>query len=142
MTEVAPCVWEVTHSNVTVIERGRRANFQNPDRVPFRKVKVDGCLINDGLRCDWIITKIGTGSVFVELKGRDVAHAFEQLIITLRHTSCNAWVEEKKCFLVVCSKYPSFDTVIAQRQEQARKLGVRFKVICDRADTKIEALLG
>lgn len=141
MTGTSPCVEVVSHTNVTVAERGRRANFRNPGNECYQKVRVDGCVVTSGPRCDWIVTKVGVGSVLVELKGSDVSHAFEQLVASLRHPKCASWLEKRRSLLVVCSKFPAFDTARAQREEFARKNGVRLKVVCNQADMEIETLL-
>jgi len=141
MMGLSPCVATVTHSNITVSEKGRRANFRNPENELYQKARVDGCLVTSGVRCDWIVTKIGVGSVLVELKGSDIAHAFDQLLATLQHVHCKCWLEKRRAMLVVCSKYPAFDTGRARREEVARKKGLRLKVVCNEADLHIEELL-
>jgi hypothetical protein len=143
MTKLSACVQEVSHSNVTVGDRGSkyRANFPNPSNVKFRKAHVDGCIVTDGARADWIVSKVGVGSVIVELKGKDVAHACEQLFSTLSHADCQEWLEAKKALLVVCSRVPSFDTSIAKAQVRARKAGVRLKASCGGGNFSVEELL-
>ena len=144
MTKINACVEEVSHSNVTVGDRGCKwtANFPNGDKVPFRKVRVDGCIVNDGPRADWIVSKVGVGSAVVELKGKDVQHACEQVFATLDHDDCQEWLEEKRSLLIVCSRVPSFDTSIAKAQTKARKKGVRLKAVCRGGDFSIEDLIG
>lgn len=144
MTKLGECVVQVSHSNVTVGDRGSkyRANFPNPEKVPFQKAQVDGCLVKSGKRADWIVTKVGVGSVVVELKGKDVAHACEQLFTTLSHDDCQQWLEQKRALLIVCSRVPSFDGTIAKAQVRARKAGVRLHASCGGGDFFVEKLLG
>lgn len=143
MTKLSACVQEVSHSNVTVGDKGSRykANFPNSSKNKFYKVHVDGCIVTEGARADWIVTKVGVGSVIVELKGKDVAHACEQLFATLDHASCQDWLEAKKALLIVCSRVPSFDTSIAKAQVRARKAGVRLKASCGGGNFSVEDLL-
>lgn len=144
MKKLHACVEQVKHSNVTVGDKGSKykANFPNPGKSAFQKVHVDGCLVTEGARADWIVTKVGVGSVIVELKGKDVAHACEQLFSTLRHADCQEWLEAKRALLIVCSRVPSFDTAIAKAQVKARKAGVRLKASCGGGDFLVENLLG
>lgn len=144
MTKLHACVEEVTHSNVKVADRGSRwgANFPNARQDKFRKIRVDGCLVNDGPRADWIVTKLGVGSAIIELKGKDVEHACNQVFATLSHPDCQDWMEKKRALLIVCSRVPSFDTAIGKAQTRARKAGVRLTVDCRGGDFSIEKLLG
>jgi hypothetical protein len=46
------------------------------------KIEVDGCAITEGVRCDWLLRLDDVTSkeeVYVELKGRGVPHAIQQL---------------------------------------------------------------
>lgn len=142
MTFVHPCVEQVRHSNVTVEERGRRANFLNPSNARFLRAKVDNCLIKQGVRADWIVTKVGVGSVIVELKGSDVAHACDQLLVTLVHQATQEWLEERRTLLTICSRRPSNDTRAQRAEERARKLGLRLRIYCNQRDIVIEDLFG
>lgn len=135
------CVETVCHSNILVQERGRKANFKNSARHSHHKVKVDGCLIKEGLRSDWIVTKVGVGSVVVELKGKDIDHACKQVMATISHANCQPWLEEKRGILIVCSRYPSFDTSVAKAKVNARKRGIRLSVVCDKSDNEFENML-
>lgn len=86
---------------LTVSENGKKYHLSLD--VPTESVvyHVDGNVIIDGCRCDKLILlcrKNWIGAIFVELKGRDIHHAIEQLEATLCHdtfvhcivSSCNA----------------------------------------------------
>jgi hypothetical protein len=103
-----------------VEEQGRSANFTNQDRTVIRKIRVDGCLITTGVRCDWILSHPTVVDVLIELKGTDVNHALEQLERTIE-----VWLLHperigisKLSALVVCSQYPRFNTTIARKQQE------------------------
>ena len=40
---------------------------------------VDGCLIRDGIRCDYMFLPNARAAVFVELKGTDISHGLSQI---------------------------------------------------------------
>ena len=67
-----------------VEENGRKAIFLNPENAPIKKVRIDGCLIvGDTRRADFIVSKPGVVDVIVELKGKDIYHAKDQIVATL-----------------------------------------------------------
>lgn len=141
MPQNHPCVERTSRSNVTVKEKGRRANFTNKGRQDFDVVKVDGCLITEGEKADYIVSKVGVGSVIVELKGKDVPHACKQVMRTLDHADCADWLGGRTGILIVCSRYPAYDSVVARAETQARRRGVRLKTTCGGGDFNIEELL-
>lgn len=124
------CVERISHSRITVSEKGKTVTFINDDRNTYERVRVDNCLVTSGPRADWIVTEVGVSSVIIELKGKDVDHAVDQLFSTISNTECKPWLEKSIKMLIVCAKYPSFDTKVARAQVKARKLGITLKVIC------------
>ena len=72
---------------ITVGEKGKKysASVACPNRTA--SFQIDGNIIKEGAKCDKLVVALhedapGT-TVFVELKGRDVSHAIEQLEHTL-----------------------------------------------------------
>ena len=120
----------VSHSHITVSEKGKAVTFRNDSRAAYEKVRVDDCLVTVGPRADWIVTKIGVSSVIIELKGKDVDHAVDQLFATVQNAECKKWIEKPTKMLIVCAKYPAFDTKVARAQVRDRKLGMSLKVVC------------
>ncbi len=106
-TAVEGCVEPVDHSKIKVEEQGRKAVFLNPDRVLIKKVIVDGCLIRDAkLRADYIVSKPAVVDVIVELKGKDVPHARDQIIATLPVWLAHPPFSPKIAGLIVCTRSP------------------------------------
>src|ERR1700678_3791621 len=73
---------ELTDSIVAVRENDRHAHFQNPQRTAIRRILVDGGLVTEGIRADYIISKPAIVDVIVELKGSDTGRAVEQIKAT------------------------------------------------------------
>ncbi|WP_424944768.1 hypothetical protein [Aliiroseovarius crassostreae] len=72
------CIQTVNHKKILFKEKNRQAIFDNPTQREFSKAQVDGCLINQGERCDGFLSdenKIW----FIELKGKDVPKAASQI---------------------------------------------------------------
>ncbi|MGO9638321.1 MAG: hypothetical protein ACLPXT_07555 [Terracidiphilus sp.] len=71
-------------SKITVKREGRRATFLNSERISIQRVDVD-CWIpsSSTAKADFIVSKPDVVDVIVELKGKDIAHAVEQIVTTL-----------------------------------------------------------
>ena len=76
---------ETTDSQIKFEENKRKIIFLNSQRLPYERVDVDGCTINDGVRCDKLLLSADEREErYVELKGTDVMHAIEQLEETIK----------------------------------------------------------
>lgn len=78
------CTEELDHLKITVRRDGRRATFDNADRSTVKRIDLD-CWIKtaDTAKADYIVAKPGVVDVIVELKGKDIGHAREQILATL-----------------------------------------------------------
>lgn len=139
----AQCTEILSHSNIKVEENKRKAIFLNPSKAEFSVTKIDGCLVTgEEIRCDYLVSEIGEASALVELKGKDVSHACDQLLASARHNKVKPLLEDKIGFLVVCSKYPRFDTFVAKaKQRAAKEFKAGFHVVCDRGEFNIRDLV-
>lgn len=101
------CVETVRDSKPKVEENGRKAVFLNAERASIKKVKVDDCLVTgDGLRADYIVSKPGIIDVIVELKGKDLHHARDQILATLPVWRTHPPFSAKIAGLIVCTRSP------------------------------------
>jgi hypothetical protein len=101
------CVETVRDSKPKVEESGRKAVFLNPERASIKKVKVDGCLItSDSLRADYIVSKPGVIDVIVELKGKDIYHARDQILATMPVWRAHPSFSTKLAGLIICTRSP------------------------------------
>lgn len=78
------CTEESNDSKITVKRDGRRAAFDNADRASIKRVDLD-CWIPsaDTVKADYIVSKPNVVDVIVELKGKEIAHAVDQIVTTL-----------------------------------------------------------
>jgi hypothetical protein len=112
---------EITHASlIKVEENGKKAFFKNPDRKKYAKTEVDGCLINDGIRCDYLVNEVGVASVLIELKGTDVKHAKKQLLASIVRPEIKKLLENKVGCLVISSQSPSFNAFIREAKMEFR----------------------
>jgi len=98
----------------------RWAVFLNPEQAPIRKIRADGCLVTEGAAADWIVSKTDLVDVIVELKGRDVDHAIQQIVSTLRFWSKHDGCKQKDhlAALIICTQYPRDSTKIERARRQ------------------------
>jgi hypothetical protein len=69
-------------------------------------VSIDGCVITDGSRCDFLVLVANRpDEVYIELKGCDIEHAVEQLEATVVQVSADKIAVAKVCY-VACSRVP------------------------------------
>ncbi len=103
-----------------------KMTFRNDKNELVRVIEVDGCEIREGKRCDFLVLhpkenkkKLIEDEYFVELKGKKVKYACEQLEVSIKRLSENP-VKKFKCAIVICTKNPMAAT-------QTQKLKIRFK---------------
>lgn len=84
------CLSRSNDTKIKCEEKSRKIVFTNTKKLTVDKILVDGCQITDGSRFDYLI-KLENREYFVELKGQDLRHAFEQLknsITLLGQSTC------------------------------------------------------
>lgn len=115
------CTLTVDHSRVKVEENRMKAVFKNDDRFKYEVSEVDGYVITTGIRCDKLVSRKDDHSVLVELKGRNVEHACDQLFASASHPNVQPLLKPNIGFLIICSKYPKFDTFVRKAKDRAMK---------------------
>lgn len=133
------CTTRVTHSLIKVEENKRKAVFRNPNRVEYEISDIDDCVIKSGVRCDKLVSRCDDHSALVELKGSNVAHACDQLFTSAKHDHVKPLLKEKIGFLVICSRYPKFDTFVRKAKDRAAaEFKGGFHVVQDRGEFDID----
>ena len=110
------CTVELTTSCVVVKENKSKLELKNPQRKPIKRIKVDGCLIDDDReRCDWLITYDSPElkAIYVELKGCDIKKAISQLQSTITHTKEKYNNHKKECYAIT-TRFPKHDSTTRQ----------------------------
>lgn len=109
---ISICSKTTTNNIVSVSENKRKFTIKNNSKFIINEVKVDGCYINSGLKCDFLF-ELGKKSIekvfYVELKGSDITHGIQQIEATIKF--CNKIHKQikKECY-IVASKVPSSGT--------------------------------
>ena len=92
-----------TKSDKIIALKERRSSFHflNPERKKVKCVKVDGCAIIEGDKCDYLLIDSNNVEHFVELKGPDLKHALAQLEASIRQLGKNtpryAFIVSTRC---------------------------------------------
>lgn len=124
----ACCCETINHSNIKVEDSGGQAVFTNGERDSFTKIRVDGCEITEGPRADWALER-GNDCLIIELKGRDVERAANQIIETAVHwRTLNPTVN--LAGLIVARQYPkATSTMQIKKQRFTRDFGGPLHVL-------------
>jgi hypothetical protein len=108
------CVERVAHTEILLSgKQTSRLYLLNPRERWVDKVLVDGCVITEGPRCDWVVEaddQFSREEIFIELKGSHITYAVKQIEATIEALSSDPAKTKKRC-LVAYSRRP-----LAQRE--------------------------
>lgn len=103
-------------SKIVLEENCRKIIFENPCMVDYKKVHIDGVVIKEGERCDYLLTSADEcEEYFVELKGKDVIKACSQLKMTIKNVG--QYTGNRKSF-IICTHVPPATTTEIQKQKK------------------------
>lgn len=120
--KVENCIRETTDSQIKFEENKRKIIFLNSQRLPYERVDVDGCTINDGVRCDKLLLSADEREErYVELKGTDVMHAIDQLEETIKRLG--EYTDNRHAYVISTNVAPAIDT---KRQAKIKYFKERY----------------
>lgn len=119
LKSVEECTETIKIPLIVLEENRKKMTFHNKQRKDIRKIKVDGCAMTEGKRCDYLVINDKDCEHFVELKGTDVEHACEQLSISITKLSKNL-KQEKHSFVIASRVIPAISTTIQRFKSQFR----------------------
>lgn len=94
---------------IKVAENGRSFSIRNVARRHITLVKVDGCAITTGERCDFMFLADRGKELFVELKGSDIKKALSQITRSIGELTQIA-EKSNRTAVIVSSRVPAEDT--------------------------------
>lgn len=123
------CTETILHKIITVAENKRKFIIKNNNARKVNRVKVDGCLIDEQIeKCDYlfeIYDKVNIILViYVELKGKDIKKAYDQLVSTIKYCKDKHNQFKKECH-VVASRVPKAGTEL---QVLKKNLSTQYKI--------------
>lgn len=114
------CISLTKDSQIKFEENKRKIIFQNPSRRSYKKVKVDGCTIKTGLKCDdLLVSQDEYEERYVELKGIDVMHAIDQLEQTI--LKIGEFDNNRHSYVIFTNVAPAYTTSIQKKQRYFRQ---------------------
>lgn len=138
MTKLLDKCSQITNNPIiSVSENGRTFVVKNPSRQQVKTISVDGCVFTDHReKCDYCfeVNDPTCCVIYVELKGSDIAKAFQQICSTIQHLSEVHKGIKKFCY-IVASRVPKAGPEIQVLQVKMRKqYGALLKI----GTTKVE----
>lgn len=115
---------KVSRSKIVVVSEKRCVfALNNAHGKLIGTVQIDGCLIRgDRKRCDYVL-EVGSpieSAVYIELKGKDVVGACEQLAATLRDLTFRHASVTRRCH-IVATRVPKAGPKTQQLQQEFRR---------------------
>lgn len=117
-------------SKVKVEEHGKSAVFLNPKREKIHVTKVDQGLVENECSADFAVSKLGVGDVIVELKGKEVVRACEQIIATAKLLRSCRKQPVAIAGLIVCTRVPATDSKAMRLKNQFTQQHKAMLKIC------------
>ena len=117
---------------VTAEENGKKLTIRNPKRKRINRVTVDNCLIKgDKKRCDYLfeINEPMDKIFYLELKGKNIKKAYEQLVSTVDFCKKRHGEIHKQCY-IISSRVPQSGTdvnVLKRKMQQKHNIQLFVK---------------
>jgi hypothetical protein len=131
-------------TKICVEENGKAAIFLNPEKEIYTKIKIDGCILKNTTACDFCVERRGTDGVLIELKGRDVSHAIDQIEATLAYLAFNKKLRKRVAAIIVCSKpsqHPAFTAKLQRaKQRLSKKYNAPLHIFREKYEGKMDAI--
>ncbi len=116
------CTEDSKDSKITVKRDGRRATFDNGERAAIKIVDVDRWLPDsETKKADYIVCKPDVADVIVELKGKDIRHAVEQIAATSRKWKSGAPFSMAIGGLIVFTRCPMNSAEVSDTKKRILK---------------------
>ena len=114
------CEKVINHRLIVFKENRSKLVIENTKRKNVRRIEVDGCVLKEGLRCDYLMITENNTEYFIELKGGDVQHALSQLKTTINHISEDPKHGLKHCF-IICTRHPALTPKIQRMKMELKR---------------------
>lgn len=120
------CIQPINHSQIKCEEKQSKFILLNLERKLVDYITVDGCIYprgHHGACCDYALN-FEDNTVFVELKGSDIAHAIKQVLAT--NQDAKFTINLNKIAIVVSSKTPKDDSSIQKQKLILKRHGIKL----------------
>lgn len=115
------CVERTQNTIINFQDRGSKCkiSFLNPKRREVQKIRVDNCLIKLGKRCDYLLVDHNNTEYYIELKGKDIDYACEQISETIIKITSD--IRALKYSFVISTACPLATTTLQNYKIQFKK---------------------
>ena len=126
---------ETKDSNIKFEEKQSKIIFENKLNKLCIKVNVDGGVIAKNTNCmrcdDLLVVKQEQLFCYVELKGKDIGHAIDQLEASLKNPLLNpACAQKKKAYAVGKNQIPLMSPFIQSKQKMFKTAFSTDLIVC------------
>lgn len=109
------CIKQTDDSQIKFEENRKKIVFINTQRLRYKKVQVDGCAIKEGAKCDnLLVSEDEKEEYYVELKGKDIKHAIEQIERTIDKIGEHS--EDRHSYIICSRVIPAITTFIQKKK--------------------------
>lgn len=133
------CVELTSAPQIVFKEKKAKISFLNNGHNAYRRIKVDGCVLKEGNKCDFLLVSDEYGDqYFIELKGEDLNHAVTQL-----ETSIDKLIDKRdglvhKAFLVSSNSGMKINTRRQVIEKRFKNKGVELFFFHSQSKYKLE----
>ena len=123
-TRYPECEEKTTAPIIKFEESKVKLYFLNPNRRESLKIKVDGCIYEEGseeIRCDYLLLDFNHREHFIELKGSDVPHAIKQLEASINARSESPRDLLKSAYVAAINFHPKITTKVGNEKARFKR---------------------
>ena len=133
------CIERTSAPLIVFKEKKAKITFQNTARKEYQRITVDGCVIKEGNKCDFLLVSNEHGDqYFVELKGEDVNKAIVQLETTIEKLMDRRDHLIYKAFVVSSNSGMKIDTRRQVIEKRFKSKGVDLHFFHSQSEYKLK----
>lgn len=115
------CTTVLSDPAIRLPDCGKVVVLSNPSREKVHRVRFDGCVVQNQKAVDYLVSVGNERSLLVELKGRDVEHAIDQISESAHYLKQNYAHYQPDLGLIFCKQVPSGSSTINRKRERLYK---------------------
>ena len=109
---------------VVCSEKGKKISFINKRRISIEQIKIDGCQIQEGKKCDFLV-RTSDNEYFIELKGSNIKHGILQLKESMRKLASKRVTRA----FIVARRFPRTGASLLNQQSKFRReVGIKLEL--------------
>ena len=122
------CEEIINHSKIPVGEGGRKFQLLNPNNLDVRRIDLENCYLKQQKACDALLITPTNTEYYVEIKGKKIDDALEQILNSIEKASQNL-PDTKRVVIVIASRVPKETTGTQKLKKRLKKFTVQPPII-------------